>query len=204
MPEQSAAKAKELLQQAIDALGGTAYLERPRRHLQRPPEPVRPFRRADRASKPSSTTQSRPSKTAPRIFPSATSSTLTMAIRAGRSIAAASPKPPSPISPPFRKTSKGHRQHPAPPHPRAGHDFALWRPRRRGPDQEVDWVEFVDSDNRTIRIAIAATRTFRIRKMVDTRDPTRACAPRKSEYYSNYHPIDGVKRPSRSLASATA
>ena len=46
--------------------------------------------------------------------------------------------------------------------------------RYAGPDivdlQEADWVELVDSDNRTIRIAFARSTHLPIRKIVDTRD----------------------------------
>ena len=68
-----------------------------------------------------------------------------------------------------------------------------------GPDvvdyQEADWVELVDSDNRTIRIAIARNTHLPIRKTVDTRDANTRMRTQEVEYYSNYHPIDGVETP---------
>jgi hypothetical protein len=66
-----------------------------------------------------------------------------------------------------------------------------------GPDivdlREVDWVELVDSDNRTIRIAILQSSHLPVRKVVDTRDPKTRMKSEEIEYYSNYHPLDGVQ-----------
>ncbi len=61
--------------------------------------------------------------------------------------------------------------------------------------QEADWVELVDSDNRTFRIAIARNTHLPIRKVVDTRDANTRMRTEEIEYYSNYHPIDGVQTP---------
>ena len=55
-----------------------------------------------------------------------------------------------------------------------------------GPDvvdyQEADWVEMVDSDNRTIRIAIARDTHLPIRKTVDTRDANTRMRTQEVEY----------------------
>jgi hypothetical protein len=59
--------------------------------------------------------------------------------------------------------------------------------------REVDWVELVDSDNRTIRIAILQSSHLPIRKVADTRDPKTRMKSKEIEYYSNYHPLDGVQ-----------
>jgi outer membrane lipoprotein-sorting protein len=59
--------------------------------------------------------------------------------------------------------------------------------------QESDWIELVDSENRTIRIAIARSNHLPIRKVVDTRDANTRMRSEEIEYYSNYHPIDGVQ-----------
>jgi hypothetical protein len=71
--------------------------------------------------------------------------------------------------------------------------------RYSGPDvvdlKQVDWVELVDSDNRTIRIAFAGNTHLPIRKTVETRDPRTQRKSAEIEYYSNYHPIDGVQTP---------
>jgi hypothetical protein len=69
--------------------------------------------------------------------------------------------------------------------------------RYAGPDvvdlREVDWVELVDSDNRTIRIAFLQSSHVPIRKIVDTRDAKTRMKSEEIEYYSNYHPLDGVQ-----------
>ncbi len=71
--------------------------------------------------------------------------------------------------------------------------------RYSGPDvvdlKEVDWVELVDSEDRTIRIAIAQSTHLPIRKIVVTRDPSTHLRSEEIEYYSNYHPIEGVMTP---------
>jgi len=68
-----------------------------------------------------------------------------------------------------------------------------------GPDvvdlKQADWVEMVDSDNRTIRIAFADNTHLPIRKTVETRDARTRLKTEEVEYYSNYHPIDGVQTP---------
>ena len=61
--------------------------------------------------------------------------------------------------------------------------------------QESDWVELVDSDNRTFRIAIARTTHLPVRKVVDTRNANTRMRTEEVEYYSNYHPINGVQTP---------
>lgn len=61
--------------------------------------------------------------------------------------------------------------------------------------KEVDWVELVDSDNRTIRIAIARDTHLPIEKVVEIRDPRTQLKSNETEYYSLYHPIDGVETP---------
>ncbi len=61
--------------------------------------------------------------------------------------------------------------------------------------QESDWVELVDSDNRTFRIAIARTTHLPVRKVVDTRNANTRMRTEEVEYYSNYHPINGIQTP---------
>ena len=71
--------------------------------------------------------------------------------------------------------------------------------RYAGPDvvdlKEADWVELVDSDNRTIRIAISKSSHLPIRKVVDTRDANTRMRAEEIEYYSNYHPFSGIETP---------
>jgi len=66
-----------------------------------------------------------------------------------------------------------------------------------GPDivdlKEADWVELVDSDNRTIKIAFARASHLPLRKIVDTRDANTRMKTDELEYYSNYHPINGIQ-----------
>jgi hypothetical protein len=68
-----------------------------------------------------------------------------------------------------------------------------------GPDvvdlKEADWVELVDSENRTVRIAIARSTHLPIRKVVVVRDPLSRTKRDELEYYSNYHPISGIETP---------
>ncbi|MGH9733129.1 MAG: hypothetical protein ACRD8A_00895 [Candidatus Acidiferrales bacterium] len=61
--------------------------------------------------------------------------------------------------------------------------------------KEVDWVELVDSDNRTIRIAISRNTHLPIEKVVEIRDPRTQLKSNEIEYYSLYHPIDGIETP---------
>jgi hypothetical protein len=61
--------------------------------------------------------------------------------------------------------------------------------------QESDWVELVDSDNRTFRIAIARNTHLPVRKVVDSRNANTRMRNEEIEYYSNYHPINGIQTP---------
>jgi hypothetical protein len=60
---------------------------------------------------------------------------------------------------------------------------------------EVDWVELVDADDRTFRIAIESASHLPIEKLVQTRNPTTRVVTEETELYSNYHPIDGIQTP---------
>lgn len=68
-----------------------------------------------------------------------------------------------------------------------------------GPDTvdrlEVDWVELTDSENRIIRIAISRSTHLPVRKVVEKRDPNTQMKTEEVEYYSNYHPIQGIETP---------
>jgi hypothetical protein len=68
-----------------------------------------------------------------------------------------------------------------------------------GPDvvdlKESDWVELVDSENRTVRIAVARATHLPIRKVVQSRDAYTRTRADEVEYYSNYHPISGIETP---------
>jgi outer membrane lipoprotein-sorting protein len=71
--------------------------------------------------------------------------------------------------------------------------------RYAGPDvvdlKEADWVELVDSEGRTIRIAFDHATHLPLRKVVITRDPATRLRMEEKEYYSNYHPIQGLETP---------
>jgi hypothetical protein len=68
-----------------------------------------------------------------------------------------------------------------------------------GPDvvdlHESDWVELVDSENRTIRIAIAKSSHLPIRMVIDTRNANTRMRTEEVEYFSNYHPFSGIQTP---------
>lgn len=61
--------------------------------------------------------------------------------------------------------------------------------------KQVDWVELEDADDRTIRIALDSNTHLPIRKIVETRDPRTRTKASETEYYSNYHTVDGVETP---------
>lgn len=69
--------------------------------------------------------------------------------------------------------------------------------RYAGPDvvdlHEVDWIELIDSENRTIRIAFNRSNHLPVRKTVDTRNPNSQLKSQEIEYYSLYHPIEGIQ-----------
>lgn len=68
-----------------------------------------------------------------------------------------------------------------------------------GPDvvdlKEAEWVELVDGEDRTIRIAFSKGTHLPLRKIVTVRDPHSRLRTEEIEYYSNYHPIQGVTTP---------
>ena len=61
--------------------------------------------------------------------------------------------------------------------------------------KQVDWIELVDGDNRTIRIAFANSTHLPVRKTVESRDPKTQMKTLEIEYYSNYHPLNGIQTP---------
>jgi hypothetical protein len=194
MPAQSAAKAKELIQEAITALGGQAYLDvhdatctghlggfghsgdlSGFEHFIDYTEP--PFK--DRQ-------ENLPKRNLIEIYNGDKGWTLD---RGGVSEAAAGDVKR------FQEDTKvdldnilRHRIH------EPGMIF-----RYAGPDvvdlKEVDWVELVDSDNRTIRIAFARDTHLPIRKVVEIRDPRTQMRSQENEIYSLYHSVDGIETP---------
>jgi hypothetical protein len=71
--------------------------------------------------------------------------------------------------------------------------------RYAGPDivdlQQVEWVELVDRDDTTLRFALDASTHLPIQYQVITRDPTTRERSEKDTLYSEYLPIDGVNTP---------
>jgi hypothetical protein len=71
--------------------------------------------------------------------------------------------------------------------------------RYAGPDivelKQVDWVELIDSENRTIRIAFDRLTHLPIREVAETRDPKTQLASMETDFFSDYHPIGGIETP---------
>jgi outer membrane lipoprotein-sorting protein len=61
--------------------------------------------------------------------------------------------------------------------------------------KQVDWVEIVDSDRRTFRIALDRETRLPIRYTVLTRNPTTRDRTEETTYFSNYHVENGVQTP---------
>lgn len=60
---------------------------------------------------------------------------------------------------------------------------------------EAEWVELVDSDNRSFRIAVSRSTHLPLRMTVDTRDANTRMRSGQVFYYSNYHPLQGIQTP---------
>jgi len=61
--------------------------------------------------------------------------------------------------------------------------------------KQVDWVELVDRDRRSLRIAIDRVTRLPVRASVTTRNPTTRERTEEVNYFSNYQPIAGVQTP---------
>ena len=59
----------------------------------------------------------------------------------------------------------------------------------------VDWIELVDRDERTYRIAVQRENHLMVRFTVITQDSTNRERTEEVTSYSNYHPLDGVQTP---------
>ncbi|HKW87527.1 MAG TPA: hypothetical protein VJN21_02100 [Candidatus Acidoferrales bacterium] len=68
-----------------------------------------------------------------------------------------------------------------------------------GPDtvdlQEAEWVELNDSEGREIRVAIGKLTHLPIREEVAMRDPKTHMRSEEVDYFSNFHAVDGVQIP---------
>ncbi len=61
--------------------------------------------------------------------------------------------------------------------------------------KQVDWVEIADHDRRTFRLAIDRQTHLPFRAVVITRNPTTRERTEEVNYFSNYHAIQGVQTP---------
>jgi hypothetical protein len=59
--------------------------------------------------------------------------------------------------------------------------------------KQVDWVEIVDRDRRSFRIAIVRATSLPIRAEITTRDRRSRERAVDTYYFSNYHPVQGVQ-----------
>jgi hypothetical protein len=194
LPDESAAKAKELLQEAIQGLGGSAYLN------------VHDATCTGRLSQFGHSGELNgfetfidytipPFKDRTENFPKRNLITIMVEDKGWvLDRGGVSPAPETDVARNMDDVRKDidnilrHRIH------EAGMIF-----RYGGPDvvdlKESDWVELVDSENRTVRIAIARATHLPIRKVVQMRDPYTRTRADEVEYYSNYHPISGIETP---------
>jgi hypothetical protein len=191
MPEQSAAKAKQIIQQAIDALGGQAYLDVRDMTIEGRLSQfdhagnLAGFEKfADYSKPPDKDRQENlPKRNIIEVFNGKEGWVLD---RGGVQEA------PEDSITQFQEDQKKdiddilrHRIH----EPDMNFHYA-------GPDvvdlKEVEWVELDDGQNRTIRIAFAKYTHLPVRKVVVDRDPQTRLRTEEVEYYSNYHPIQGI------------
>ena len=59
--------------------------------------------------------------------------------------------------------------------------------------RQAKWVELVDSDNQTIRIAFADSTHLPIREVAETRNPKTQMKSEEIDYFANYHAAGGVQ-----------
>lgn len=71
--------------------------------------------------------------------------------------------------------------------------------RYAGPDvvdvTQVDWVEVIDRQGHTIRIAIGRLKHLPVRVLVRMRDPETGGPLERSTFYASYHLVDGIEVP---------
>jgi hypothetical protein len=196
MPDQSAAKAKQLLQQSIDALGGSAFLN------VRDSTCTYRYGQFDHSGEVTgyetlidySNTQA-PFKDRHENIPKRNIIEIYNGDKGWEmDRGGVAEAPPSDIASFKNDTATDidnilrHRIHePGMVFRYAGEDIVELK--------QVDWVEMVDSDNRTFRIAISRSTHLPVQETVETRDPKTQMKSAQVDYFSNYHPIDGVQTP---------
>jgi hypothetical protein len=194
LPEESAAKAKQIVQQAIDALGGKAFLDV---HDVTCTGNLSQFDHAgqlsgfekfiDYSEPPSKDrTENLPKRNEIDIFNGDQGWNLD---RGG-----VSPEPASLVAQHQDDVAKSlnnilrHRINEP--------DMDI---RYAGPDivelKQVDWVQLMDPQDRTIRIAFDRATHLPIQKTVTSRDPRLHMETTEVEYYSNYYDAGGVQTP---------
>jgi hypothetical protein len=69
--------------------------------------------------------------------------------------------------------------------------------RYAGPDivqlKQADWVELTDSDNRVIRIAFDRATHLPIQEISEGRDPKTQLSSKETDYFSDYHRVQGIE-----------
>jgi hypothetical protein len=194
LPEQSAAKAKQLVQQAVNALGGPAFMNLKDAtctgHLgqfDHAGELTGYEKFVDYAIPPfKDRTENLPQRNQMDVFNDDKGWTLD---RGG-----VSPEPASQLAEFQEDTMKDL-------------DYIL-RVRINEPNmvvrydgtdivdlKQVDWIQLIDSDNRTIRIAFDRATHLPIRKTVQARDPKLRMTTNEVEYYSLFYAVDGIQTP---------
>jgi len=191
MPAQSAAKAKQILQAAIQALGGTAYLNV---HDVTCTGNISQFDHSgdvtgfgkfiDYSIPPDKERQENiPKRNIIEVYNGKQGWVLD---RGGVSVA-----PPSDLANFQQDTLRDidnilrHRIH------EPGMVF-----RYAGPDivelKQVDWVELLDTDNRTIRIAFDRATHLPVMETSEGRDPKTQLDSKETDLFSDYHPVGGI------------
>jgi hypothetical protein len=61
--------------------------------------------------------------------------------------------------------------------------------------KEVNWVELTDSEDRTIRLALDSITHFPVREVVISQDPASQLRIEQIYYFTNYHPVSGIQTP---------
>jgi hypothetical protein len=68
-----------------------------------------------------------------------------------------------------------------------------------GPDvvdlKQVDWVEISDAEQRTTKIAISQLTHLPVQAIYTSRNPVTHEVTEETEYFSNYHAVDGIETP---------
>jgi len=61
--------------------------------------------------------------------------------------------------------------------------------------KQVDWVEVIDRERRQFRVAFDKKTGLPMRAIYNTRDPETRVRVEEVEYYSNYHDVQGIQTP---------